>query len=797
MLSLFRKDFYALFSSAVAFVVVGLFTTVLALFLWIIPGEYNLVDGGLVVTNPIFHLLSLLMLFFIPLISMRSFTDEKRQGTWDMICIRPISSIKIVFAKYLSIQFFLLIFVVLTFVHPVVLSRCGYPSGNLDIGVLIASYLGLLLLTSAYVVIGVFASAISPNQIVAFLIALFVNLFVTYGFELLGGISSLSFLQNVTDFFSLSSRYRSFQRGVIDSGDMVYFIFITGFFLILTAQYIGKKFFTKAYLYSVSAFGFIALLSMFFYFRADLTEEKRYTISEYTKSVLTNLKSNVEIKIYLAGDLNIGFSRLRNGVGELIDECRTISDVDLNYQYINPSDAQNEGERESHFRQMIAKGMEPVSVNETDRTGKTTQKLLFPWVEMIVGKDTLRFSMLKKVPGKTSQESLNASLESLEMSLADGLRALTRQNPVQIAFLEGHGELPDVNMVDVLDKLGKSYRIDRGVIGNNPAILSPYKVLIIAGPKSAFSETDKFVLDQYLMGGGRIFWLVDGANISHEDLENKGQSTAFYSDLNLTDMFFGYGVRINPVLIQDAQCISIPMKSKKGMEEAYPIPWIYAPTLIPSPRHLITQHSSLVKADYSSSMDVVGENSAVHKEVLLATSSHTRQVGLPHLVSYKSVMAQLSDDYFNQGSTPVALLLEGTFSSLYRNRFIPDGLSGQTLRTESEPTKMVIAASSSIIRNELRNSPSGVLPVPLGYVPFMNVQFGNPDFVVNVVQYLADDQLKIILGSRQFILRLMDSKILSDYLIIIQITVVILPLVLLSVFILLTYYIRKRRYSHF
>jgi len=794
MLSLFRKDFFALFSSAIAFVVVGLFITVLALFLWIIPGEYNFVDGGLVVTNPLFNLASVLMLVLVPLVSMRSFADEKRLGTWDMIRVRPISYIHIVLSKYLSVLFFLLFSILLTFIHPLLLSWCGYPSGNLDSGILIASYLGLILLVSSYVAIGVFASVVSPNQIVAFLIALFLNLFFAYGFELLGSISTFAFLQNFTDFFSLTSRFRSFQRGVIDTGDIVCFVLVTALFLVFSAQFIERKIFTKTSLYAFLSFGLIVVCSLFFYLRVDLTEEKRYTISEYTKSMLNNLKSPVVINIYLDGELNIGFSRLRNGVGELIDECRSISDAELSYHYIDPAEAETDSERESHFRQLVARGMEPVSVNEADRTGKLTQKILFPWVEMIAGKDTVRFPMLKKVPGKTSQESLNASLESLEMSLADGLRVLTRQNPIQIAFLEGHGELPDVNVVEALDRLGKIYRIDRGGIGNNPSILAPYKVLVIAGPKNAFSEMEKFVLDQYLMQGGRIFWLVDGAFLPQDELSAKGETTAASLDLNLTDMFFGYGVRINPLLIQDAQCISIPMQSKNGMEEAYPVPWVYAPTLIPSPVNLITKHISLVKADFSSSIDVVGENPAIRKEVLLATSSRTRLIGLPHLVSYKSATTRLPDGYFNQGSVPVAVLLEGTFSSLYRNRFIPDGLTNQAPLTESKHTKMVVASSSAIIRNELRKGSGGVTSVPLGYVPFMDIQFGNPDFVANVVQYLADDQAKIELGTRQFVLRILDTKLVSDNLTSIQVSVLIVPLFLLAICIVFAYYYRKRRY---
>lgn len=796
MFSLFKKDLYNLFGSAVSLVVLGLYLLIVSLMLWVIPGEYNVVDGGLTVTDSLFQLSSTLFLILIPALTMRSFSEEKRQGTWYLLRLRPVSGNALFWGKFWAVMVAISIAVAITFIHPILLSYYSIEGSGIDWGVVFASYTGLLLWIAACVAIGVFASAISSNQVVAFVLALLINLFFNFGFELLSQIPGLSVFQSASDALSLTARYKSMQRGVIDSRDLIYFVSLI-FAFSLAASVIFSSFIQRRkIIFSIVLFAFSAFASVNWFVRFDLTAEKRYTLSNYTKSVLAQLQQPVKVIIYLDGDLNAGFSRLRNGMTELIDECNIYAGAPIYYQLINPSAAHSEAQRSKAYSYLASKGLKPISVNEADREGKMTQKLVFPWAELIAGKDTLCLSMLKQLPGKSGHESLNASLESLELQWVTLLQRTVQKNPTPIAFLEGHDELTEPYVADAMDKLAQTYRIDRGVIGTDPAILAPYKVLIVAAPQKPFSEADKFVLDQYVMQGGRILWLVDGAQLSLSELAQEGTTTAAGLDLNLNDLFFGYGIRINPVLIQDAQCISIPLTNPDNQADVYPAPWIYTPVLTPDASSLITKTLSPVKAEFTSSLDLVGENAAIKKTVLLKTSSRSRVINLPQTVTYQMVFDKIPDNYFNAQNLATAVLLEGQFPSLFANRFLPEGIVAPNPLKYSQPTRMIVVASGSVVRNEVRKKENGaVAAIPLGFEPYMDVQYGNPDFIVNAVHYLAGDESKIILSSRQFVLRLLDKAHINEQLTLIQGSVLVLPVLLLSLLIGGVYFARRKKYG--
>lgn len=795
MFSLFKKDFFNLVGSTVGAAVIGLYLVALALFLWVIPGEYNLADGGLAITDNMFLLSSQLLLILIPALTMRSFAEEKRQGTWDMLRVRPISSGRIVAAKFLAVYATVATGILLSVVHPVLLAIFSSPAGNIDCGVVVGSYGGLLMLAAACTAVGIFASSVSANQVVAFVIALLINCFLYYGFELLSSIPAFTFIQSWADILSLTARYKSLQRGVVDTRDLFYFLSLFFLFSRATAFYLDKYKASKWLFAQVGIWAVLLVISGNVFMRFDLTAEKRYSLSDYTKSLLSGMTAPVQVNIYLDGELNAGFTRLRNGVGELIDECNNYSGAAIYYQYMNPSAPTSEAQREKVYSMLMAKGMKPVSVNESDREGKVTQKLVFPWAEMICGKDTMRVPLLKTLPGKSGHENLNASLESVELNLADALQWLTRKEPSRIAFLEGHGELSEPYVADAMNKLASSYIIDRGVIGTDPQILSPYKVLVIAAPQKRFTETDKYVLDQYVMHGGRIFWLVDGAFIPQDLLAEKGETTAAALDLNLTDYFFNYGVRVNPNLLQDAQCISIPLKAPNGSEEVFSAPWYFSPALQVNPTHLITRNISGVKADFASSIDLVGDDSSVKKEVLLATSSRSKILSVPMVVSYQSVYHDIPQTYFNAASVPVAVLLEGKFTSLYNGRFLPDSVQGQSLN-ECQDGKMIVVSAGNIIRNDIRQAQNGqATTVSLGYVPFMDMQFGNADFIVNAVEYLAGDHKKITLRSRQFMLRLLDQAKVNERLMLVRIIAALAPVFLLCFLVVFVFAYRRTKYK--
>lgn len=795
--SLFRKDFIELFSSTVSINVLGAFLFVLALMLWVVPGEYNVIDGGMAITDSLFRLSSLLLLVLIPAITMRSFADEKRQGTWDLLLLRPWSSSTIFWSKLSAVSAAIFIALLITVIHPLLISSYSAPNSGLDWGVVLTSYVGLMLWVVSLVAIGLFASLVSSNQPMAFVVALSINLIFNFGFELVSIVPGLADLQSFADSLSLTAHYKSMQRGVIDSRDLIYFATLILLFSVLSLFFFRRRENRKAILVQFSLFALLIAASWLWFVRFDLTEERRYTLSNYSKSTLSQVQSPITITVYLDGELNAGFTRLRNGVGELIDESNIYAASPIRYQYVDPTASTSKEVREKAYQYLVSKGMAPISVNETDRSGKISQKLVFPWAQIVSGGDTIRWSLLQNQPGNSGSENLNASLETLELNFSEALHRLVQRQLTPIAFLEGHNELPEPFLASTLDRLARNYRIDRGVIGNDPAILSPYKVVVIAAPQKPFTEAEKFVIDQYLMQGGRVLWLVDGAQLSLNDLSTKGESTAATLDLNLTDLFFNYGVRVNLDLVQDAQCLSIPLKNPDNQGEVFPAPWIYAPVMTPNQQHLIGRNVSPVKAEFVSSMELVGENAKLNKQIILSTSAKSKIIPLPILVSYQMVFDKLSSNYFSNPSVPTAVLLEGNFPSLYRHRFLPAGVNGANALEESKQTRMMVVSAGSVIRNEVRRSKEGnAEPVPLGYEPYEDIQYGNLDFVTNAVQYLAGDEAQIALRSRQFVLRLLDKVRLIENLTLVQLIASIVPLFFLIAMVAILYFWRKRRYCY-
>jgi len=390
----------------------------------------------------------------------------------------------------------------------------------------------------------------------------------------------------------------------------------------------------------------INLLANYAFLRVDLTPEKRYTLSKQSKEIIKSLNKPLEVILYLNGDLNPAFDRLRTSTKDMLDELSVYASHGIILHEINPSAAPDEKTREEHFQRMDRKGMRGLSVNEHDREGKLSSKVIYPWMELVYNGDTIPVSLLKKNITLTPQQVLNTSVGELEYSLTEGIRILSVTKPERIAFIEGHNEFSQPNVYEATNLFSRYYNVDRGSLSGNPAELRPYKVLIIASPQKAFTEKEKFTLDQYLMNGGSILWLVDGVKMSMQEFDGTGESATLKQDINLDDMLFTYGVRINPVTIQDMQCTAIRLASSEaGSKEAYTtLPWYFAPLLVPSPGSMITHNISPVKSEFVSTISFVG-NSDVKKEVLLTTSPNAHTLRVPEKISLRYVEMPAEESY--------------------------------------------------------------------------------------------------------------------------------------------------------
>jgi len=545
-------------------------------------------------------------------------------------------------------------------------------------------------------------------------------------------------------------------------------------------------------------FAIIVLLSFFFFFRIDLTTDKRYSITSQTKQLMQKTEAPVNITIYLDGDLNPGFLRLKKSTADLVEEMSVYAQKGMNITFENPSIAESSAEREQKYAELEAQGMAPTAIYERDKEGKSIQKIVFPWMKMTCNGKTAYVNLLKNIRGNSGEENLNISIENLEFEITDGIRRLVNKEVTKIAFIEGHGELTDAETYDISKALSRYFQIDRGILASDATILTQYKAIIIAKPTTPFSESDKYIIDQYIMNGGRVLWVLDGVKIAHENLSKSGLSPAIELDLNLGDQLFKYGVRIAPVILQDVQCATIPVNIAPVNEKPQfePSPWYYAPLLLTSPEHPITKNLTEVRSEFSSAIELVGENKQVTPTLLLATSGNTHAVLTPATIDLADMPKANDKTYFNTGYAPVAVLLEGEFESDFANRMAPKEITNAfPLLENSLRTRQIIISDGDIIRNETNGTASDSTTLPLGFDRYMNQQFGNREFIQNAILYLTDEEGWLDLRSRTLKLRLLNKSLVNDQRLMWQIVNVALPLLLLIAFGIAYQIIRKRKYT--
>lgn len=558
-----------------------------------------------------------------------------------------------------------------------------------------------------------------------------------------------------------------------------------------------KKISKSTYIIFVAIAALTVVSSLFFY-RIDLTTDKRYSISPQTKTLMHSVQEPVTVVVYLTGDLNPGFLRLKRATVELLDELNIYSKKQFNISYINPSDAATTEERDQKYLELEQSGMTATSVYEKDKEGKNIQKIIYPWLEISYRGKTIPVNLLKNIPGYSGEENLNISIENLEFELTDALRRLINTKVEKIAFIEGHGELSEDETLDISQSLSRYYQIDRGTIGTDAAVLNDYKAVIIAKPTLPFSEKDKFVIDQYIMRGGRVLWLVDGVRISSESLSTGGFTPAVELDLNLSDMLFRYGVRISPVLVEDVQSVLIPVNvaAKGEKPEFQPTPWVYAPLLLTSDEHPITRNLAPVKANFASAIEMVGDDKKTERNFLLASSDNTHILQTPAEISLAAMPDLTDKNYFNRSYVPVGVVLEGEFQSDFTNRIPPKEIvNPPAIQTHSVPGRQIVIADGDIIRNETVGTGDNSKVIPLGFDRYMNQQFGNKDLITNAVLYLTDKNGWMELRSRTVALRLLNKKITATEKTKWQIINVVIPPVVLLLAGLLYQWIRRRRYA--
>jgi gliding-associated putative ABC transporter substrate-binding component GldG len=532
-------------------------------------------------------------------------------------------------------------------------------------------------------------------------------------------------------------------------------------------------------------------LASLIFFRIDLTEDKRYSISEATKTLLENLDRDVNVNVYLAGDLPAGFERLESATRETLEEFKTYSNGRVQFQFSDPSDAPNEEQRGKQFKNLVDRGLTPTNVIANE-DGKHTEKIIFPGA--IVQSDTLSVptQLLKGNSSKniSREEQLNQSLEGVEFELASAIRLLTNPERKKVGFLVSHTKISPARLSDIIATVQQTYDVFLDM--NNPGSYAGLDALIVLKPDSAFSEEEKYKLDQYVVGGGKALFFVDGAKVDSVSLEG---TYAQPLDLNLNDLFYRWGARLNYDLIKDLNCAKILMNvgNMGDKPQIQPVDWRFFPLLNHFGSHPITRNTDAVYSRFLSSLDTVGGVTGIQKTPLLMTSQYTQTVKAPVLISYNEARKQPEASEYQGGFKIAALLFEGSFNSLFKNRILSGDPRSATFKGEGNGGKVLICSDGDIVVNDFdykRNT-----PLPLGYDRVLNKTFGNKDFVMHALDYMTDANGLITSRNKEVAIRALDKIQIQEKSKFWQSLNLLLPLVVIGVFGALRYYLRIRKFT--
>ncbi len=528
------------------------------------------------------------------------------------------------------------------------------------------------------------------------------------------------------------------------------------------------------------------------YKRFDLTKDKRYTLSQSALNTVNGVDSPVIVDVFLEGEFPSEFRRLRNETQQLLEEF-ALYNSNITFNFINP--LEDEATRDSNIQQLVQRGMQPLqlSVNES---GKSSQELIFPWALASYNDQTVLIPLIKNKIGSNQQELVTNSIQNLEYAFADGFKKLVSQKEKKIAILKGNGELSDIYIADFLKTIKEHYFLapfTLDSVANNPLgtlkNIKEYDLIIVAKPTLAFSEEEKQVLDQYTMNGGKSLWLTESIVMDKDSLYNdSGKAVAIMRDLNMNDFFFKYGVRVNPVIVNDLYSAPITLAIGEGSDAQFqPLQWPYSPLAAGNPDHSITSNLNLVKFDFASQIDTL--KNSVKKTILLQTSSLTKLDGVPKEISLDIVTQEPDPSTFTKGPQNLALLLEGEFTSVYNNRIKPFNQSD--IKEKSTPTKMIIIADGDVIKNDVVKSK----PQELGFDRWTGRSFGNKEFLLNAVNYLLNDDGLINIRSKEIQIAFLDTQKVEDEKSKWQFINIALPLLLLGVFGFAFNYFRKKKYA--
>jgi len=558
---------------------------------------------------------------------------------------------------------------------------------------------------------------------------------------------------------------------------------------------------------------FLNILIGFNNWNIDLTSDKKHSFAKESITIINNLEDKLFIRVYLEGDFPAEFKKLQKSIEDLIKRFKLIGNKNIDFEFINPNNVANENEKLALFKQLVKLKLSPTDL-EIKKEGKQVNQIIFPGAIIYYKEKQVAVNFLKQSPGKSTVSNINTSIQALEYEFVSAIEHLTKNNLTKIAFLEGNGELNEQQVYDITESVLKDnfnlsyhYKVDRFNIkefsidsatnlpdlSRQTILLNTYKAIIIAKPTIPFNNLDKLLIDQYIMQGGKVLWLIDGIKASMDSLKNKsGSFIATKNNLNIDDQLLSYGVRVNSNLIQDLRSTKIPIitgYSNSKPQQSY-FSWPYSALLVSDSKHVISNGLDGIKCEFVSSIDTIKNN--IQKTILLHSSKESRLNPSPSKISLGILETPPLSASYNKKFLPIAILLEGEFESVFKNKLFQKNKQIKFI-SKSVITKMIVISDGDMIANQL--SKSGAI-YPLGYDENLKFTFdGNKHFLINAVQYLCGDNSLSHIKEKELSLRMLNKKKIQENRFIIQMINIALPILLLLLFALFFISYKKRKYA--
>ena len=811
MWSICKKEWTQYFSSLTGYLIISFYLVVNGLLLFVIP-NYNLLDFGYASLQVYFDFAPWFLLLLVPAITMRSFSDEFKQGTYEVLHSLPFSSLQLVLGKLLGSLLIVIAAIAPTIFYAVVLDALS-ATGGIDWGATFGSYIGLIFLGAVYTAVGVFASSLTKNSAIALLVSIIISILLLQSFDWL---STVSFFANGYDFYikqlGLSLHYNNMSKGLIKMTDLIYFISILVLFILGTIENLKGKI---KYVFLLIAIIGANYLSNIFPVQLDLTKENRYTLSASSTEVISQIQAPVTVHLYLGGDLPSNYKTISNAAIALLDQLHQINPSLIKWNLEIPNQSVSDTALFALYDSLSKMGL-PIERIQQGNGGadKRVDQLIIPGalvevdgqkpyaIDLRSSKKYFKpYNIVKDIPEVDEEASANAAEALLEYKFIQAIYLLNRKTVPTIAYLIGNGQPVNLTVNDIGETLKDQYDLSVFDLSKGFPDATKIKTLLIVKPTTPFSDLDKLKIDQYVMGGGNIIWAVDKLYAEYDSLQQTdGAYVSFDRGLALDDLLFKYGIRINSNLIQDLNCAKLPLvvgTQGDGSPLIKRVPWPYYPFLNGNDNHPISQNMDRVLSLFPSSIDTIASNGVKHT-ILLTTDTSSRSLSSPAQVSLNSVKGEEDMVQFTQHHFPVGVLSEGNFNSFFANRLsqvLKDSVQqnlGVAYLSKGKPAKQVFISDADLFTNKVDKSNG---PLPMGMIPFESYQFANRDFFVNAIQYLNEPIGLIESRNKAIVLRLLDKSKVAENRLFWQWMLLIGPVIILSLFFYFWTQYRQRRFG--